>query len=90
MIKKLSGFIQWAINRFAPKHDEIDFWPFPVDSEIAKKQVKKVTVPKATTRPKIQDAPTSGNFTKKEVQSAVKKAKTVAKKAAPKKKVKAK
>ena len=72
MIKKLSGFIQWAINRFATKHDEIDFWPFPVDSEIAKKQVKKVTVPKATTR------------------AVVKKKTTVAKKATPKKKAKAK
>ena len=50
MIKKLSGFIQWAINRFAPKHDEIDFWPFPVDEKVKPKQVKKVTVPKATTR----------------------------------------
>ena len=56
MIKKLSGFIQWAINRFAPKHDEIDFWPFPVDEKVAKKQVKKVTVPKATTRPVVKKA----------------------------------
>jgi hypothetical protein len=72
MIKKLSEFIQWAISRFAPKHDEIDFWPFPVDEKVKQKQVKKVTVPKATTRP------------------AVKKAGNVAKKAAPKKKVKAK
>jgi hypothetical protein len=29
-----------------------DVWPFPIEKEVPKKQAKKVTVPKATTRKK--------------------------------------
>jgi hypothetical protein len=55
-MKCIVNFIKWALNRFAPKHDEIDFWPFPAEKQSVKTTLpiekKKPALKKATTRPK--------------------------------------
>ena len=50
MKKHVIKALKWALSKFDDKPAQIAAWPFPVESKSAEKQVKKVTVPKATTR----------------------------------------
>ena len=50
MKKHITAALKWALSKFDTRTPEIKHWPYPAESKPATKQVKKVTVPKATTR----------------------------------------
>ena len=51
MKKHIVKALKWALSKFDDHKPKVEAWPFPVESEIEEKQVKKKpTVRKATTR----------------------------------------